>query len=120
MLNTGKDGAMVFEPDFVMAKVGDTVTFVPSGKSVHYSVSLLLPAGAEPWNGVPYTTLQVKLGKEGVYLYACEPHKTMGMAGVIQAGKALNLAQAKAAAAKEQAGFTMGRDRFDKALAQVK
>lgn len=120
MLNTGKDGAMVFEPSFVKATVGDTVVFAPTDKAAHNSASLLLPAGAKPWKGAPDTEVRVKLEKEGLYLYACEPHKVMGMVGVIQAGKPVNLADAKAAAAKEQAAFAMGKDRFDKALAQAK
>lgn len=120
MLNTGKDGAMVFEPAFVKAAVGDTVVFTPTDKAAHNSASLLLPAGAKPWKGAPDTELRVKLEKEGVYLYACEPHKMMGMVGVIQAGKPLNLAEAKAAATKAQAGFALGKDRFDKALALAK
>lgn len=120
MLNAGKDGAMVFEPAFVKAAVGDTVVFVPAEKAAHNSASLLLPAGAKPWKGAPDTEVRVKLDKEGVYLYACEPHKVMGMVGVIQAGKPVNLAEAKALAAKEQATFAMGKDRFDKALALAK
>ena len=32
MLNKGKSGKMVFEPDFVLATVGDTVTFLPTDK----------------------------------------------------------------------------------------
>ncbi|MFT3665904.1 pseudoazurin [Piscinibacter sp.] len=120
MLNAGKDGSMVFEPAFVKAEVGDTVVFAPTEKAAHNSASLLLPAGAKPWKGAPDAEVKVKLEKEGVYLYVCEPHKMMGMVGVIQAGKPANLADAKAAAAKEQAGFVMGKDRFDKALAQVK
>ncbi len=120
MLNAGKDGSMVFEPAFVKAAVGDTVVFQPTEKAAHNSASLLLPAGAKPWKGAPDTEVKVTLDKEGVYLYVCEPHKVMGMVGVIQAGKPVNLADAKAAAAKEQASFAMGKDRFDKALAQVK
>lgn len=120
MLNTGKDGAMVFEPAFVKAAVGDTVVFTPTEKAAHNSASLLLPAGAKPWKGAPDAEVKVKLEKEGVYLYACEPHKVMGMVGVIQAGKPVNLADAKAAAAKESAAFAIGKDRFDKALAQAK
>ncbi len=119
MLNTGRDGAMVFEPAYVKAAVGDTVVFTPTDKAAHNSASLLLPAGAKPWKGAPDTEVKVKLEKEGVYLYACEPHKVMGMVGVIQAGKPVNLADAKAAAAKESAAFAIGKDRFDKALAQA-
>lgn len=120
MLNTGKDGTMVFEPSFIKVAVGDTVVFAPTEKAAHNSASLLLPEGAKPWKGAPDTEVKVKIEKEGVYLYACEPHKVMGMVGVIQAGKPVNLAQAKATAAKEQASFAMGKDRFDKALASVK
>lgn len=120
MLNVGKDGSMVFEPAFVKAAVGDTVTFVPTDKAAHNSASLALPTGATAWKGAPDTELKVKLDKEGVYLYVCEPHKVMGMVGVIQAGKPVNLDAVKAVAAKEQATFMMGKDRFDKALAQAR
>ena len=120
MLNTGKDGAMAFEPAYVKAAVGDTVVFTPTDKAAHNSASLLLPAGAKAWKGASDTEVRVKLEKEGVYLYACEPHKVMGMVGVIQTGKPVNLAEARAVAAKESATFAMGKDRFDKALAQVK
>lgn len=120
MLNAGKDGTMVFEPAFVKVAVGDTVVFTPTDKAAHNTASLLLPAGAKPWKGAPDTEVKVKIEKEGVYLYACEPHKVMGMVGVIQAGKPVNIAEAKAIATKEQATFAMGKDRFDKALALVK
>ena len=120
MLNSGKDGPMVFEPSFVRAAVGDTVVFVPTEKGAHYSVSLLVPAGAKPWRGLPDQEFKVKVDKEGLYLYACEPHKTLGMVGVIQAGKPVNLAEAKALAVQEQAAFALGKTRFDTALAQVR
>ena len=32
MLDNGKGGGMVFEPGFLKAEVGDTVTFVPTNK----------------------------------------------------------------------------------------
>ena len=119
-LNTGKDGAMVFEPSFVKAAVGDTVIFQAAEKGAHQSVSLLVPTGAKPWSGPMDADFKVKVEKEGVYLYACTPHKAMGMVGVIQVGKPVNLVEAKAAAAKEQAGFAMNKTRFDTALAKVK
>ena len=119
-LNTGKDGAMVFEPAFVKAAVGDTIIFQATEKGAHQSVSLLVPAGAKAWSGPMDADFKVKVEKEGVYLYACTPHKAMGMVGVIQVGKPVNLADAKAAAKKEQAGFAMNKTRFDTALANVK
>ena len=119
-LNNGKDGAMVFEPAFVKAAVGDTIIFQAAEKGAHQSVSLLVPTGAKAWTGPMDTDFKVKVEKEGVYLYACTPHKAMGMVGVIQVGKPVNLAEAKAAATKEQAGFAMNKTRFDTALAKVK
>lgn len=120
MLNSGKDGPMAFEPSYVRAEVGDTVTFVPAEVGAHTSTSLLTPAGATSWHGAPDKEVKVKLDKEGVYLYVCDPHKMMGMVGVIQAGKPLNLAEAKTTATKEAASFALGKTRFETALAQVK
>lgn len=120
MLNAGKEGPMVFEPNYVKAEVGDTIIFEPTDKAMHNSASLLLPEGAKPWKSAYDVEIKVTLEKEGVYLYVCEPHHQMGMVGVIQAGKAVNLEAAKAKATQDQATFMMGKDRFDKALAQVK
>lgn len=120
MLNSGKDGAMLFEPAFVKAAVGDTVIFKPTQVGAHYALSVLVPAGAKPFKGDVDKEFKLKVEKEGLYLYVCEPHRALGMAGVIQVGKPVNMAEAKTVAAKEQAGFAMGKDRFDKALAQVK
>lgn len=120
MLNTGQDGSMVFEPAFVRVAVGDTVVFKPVQPGGHNSTSLLVPAGATTWTGAFDKENRVTIDKEGVYLYACQPHKVMGMVGVIQAGKPVNLAAAREAAKRESAGFAAGKDRFDKALAQVK
>ncbi len=121
MLNTGKDGSsMVFEPAFVRVAVGDTVVFKPTQVGGHNSASLLVPPGATAWNGAFDKETRVRIEREGVYLYACTPHKVMAMVGVIQAGKPVNLAAARDSAQKAAAGFAMNKDRFDKALAQVK
>jgi plastocyanin len=48
MLNTGKEGAMVFEPSYVRVAVGDTVIFKPVQPGGHNAVSLLVPDGAQP------------------------------------------------------------------------
>lgn len=120
MLNAGKDGPMVFEPAFVRVNVGDTVVFKPTQIGAHNSVSLLVPPGATPWSGPLDKEFRVKIEREGIYLYACLPHKAMGMVGVIQAGKPVNLAAAREMAKKESAAMAMGKDRFEKALAEVK
>jgi pseudoazurin len=119
MLNNGKDGIMVFEPGYVKAAKGDTIKF----KSVdpgHVTASVLTPAGAKPWKGELNKDLTYKVEKEGVYVYHCEPHAAMAMAGVIQVGAATNLEDAKKAAAEEAKKFAMNKDRLDKYLAQVK
>lgn len=120
MLNQGKEGTMTFEPSYVRAAVGDTVVFKPTQAGAHYPASLALPAGAKPWRGEVDKEFRVKLEKEGVYAYVCEPHKIMGMVGVIQAGKPVNLAAVREVTTKEQTTWAMNKDRFDKALAQVK
>ena len=119
MLNTGKDGSMVFEPGFLRIAKGDTVKFVKVDPS-HNSASVLVPAGATPWKGKPDEEISVKLDQEGVYLYVCDPHKIMGMAGVIQVGKPVNLAEAKGQAETLSKSFVMNKDRLSGYMAQVK
>lgn len=119
MLNAGKDGAMVFEPGFLRVAKGDTVRFV-KGDAAHNSAAVVTPAGATPWKGKPDEEISVKLDQEGVYVYVCDPHKVMGMAGVIQVGKPVNLADAKAQAETLSKSFVMNKDRLAGYMAQVK
>jgi len=112
-------GMLTFEPSFVKANVNDTIVFIPTNKG-HNSSSLLVPAKAETWKGPFDKEFRVKLEKEGVYLYVCDSHKPMGMVGVVQVGKAVNLEEAKGKAAEESAKMIMNKDRFTKALEQVK
>jgi len=119
MLNTGKDGAMVFEPGFLKVAKGDTVKFIKVDAS-HNSASVVAPPGAAAWKGKPDEEISVKLDQEGVYVYVCEPHKMMAMAGVIQVGKPVNLADAKKGADGLSKSFVMSKDRLDKYMAQVK
>src|SRR5690554_6540169 len=82
MLNMGADGIMVFEPGFVKAAPGDTVTFVAADAS-HDATAVFGPEGAELWAGAINEGLTVTLDKEGVYIYKCTPHLALGMVGVI-------------------------------------
>ncbi|QCB47050.1 plastocyanin/azurin family copper-binding protein [Hydrogenophaga sp. PAMC20947] len=120
MLDTTASGPLAFEPGFVKAKVGDTIIFEPMTKGGHSSVSLLVPAGAHAWSGAADKEMRVTLDTDGIYLYACVAHKMMGMVGVIQVGKPVNLEEANRAASMESAKFVMNKDRFEKELAQVK
>ena len=119
MKNSGQDGVMTFEPGFVQAQVGDTVTFIPTDRA-HNSSSVLVPAGAKEWKGKMDQKLSVKLEAEGVYLYKCDPHLPMGMVGLIQVGQAKNRAEAKEKADVLAKGFAMNKERLVKYLGQIK
>lgn len=97
MLNKGEKGSMVFEPDFVLAAPGDTVTFVPTDKSHNAeSIKGMIPEGAEPFKGKTNEQVVVTLGADGVYGVKCLPHYGMGMVALIVVGKPVNLEAAKA------------------------
>src|SRR5690606_2682930 len=97
MLNKGEKGAMVFQPAFIKAAPGDTVTFIPVDKG-HDAESIkgMIPDGAEPFKGKMHEQITVKLEKEGVYGVKCTPHYGMGMVALIAVGEPVNLEQAKA------------------------
>jgi pseudoazurin len=90
MKNKGADGtAMVFEPNFVRAAVGDTVKFVPVDKG-HFAVTLpgLWPEGVPDAKGQPNAEFVITLPKDGLYGIKCTPHYAMGMIALIQVGNA--------------------------------
>ena len=97
MLNKGAKGAMVFEPDFVKAAVGDTVKFVivDKGHNVE-SIKGMIPEAAEPLKGKVNEEMVLTLAQEGVYGVKCLPHYGMGMVALIVAGSPVNLDAAKA------------------------
>ncbi len=120
MLDKSETGGMLtFEPSFVKASVNDTIIFIPTNKG-HNSSSLLVPDNAKTWKGPFDVEFRVKLEKEGVYLYACDAHKPMGMVGVVQVGNPVNMEEARKKVAEESAKMRMNKDRFTKALEQVK
>lgn len=96
MLNKGEHGVMVFQPNFVEAASGDTVTFVPTDKG-HDAASIngMIPEGAQAFKGEISKPITVTLDKEGVYGIKCVPHYGMGMVALIVVGKPANLEQAK-------------------------
>ena len=119
MANTGADGSMVFEPGFLRVAKGDTVKFIKVDLA-HNSAALVVPVGAAIWKGKQDEEVSVTLDQEGVYIYICEPHKVMAMAGVIQVGKPVNLADVQKQAEVISKGFVMNKDRLTKYVAQVK
>ncbi len=97
MPNKGDKGAMVFQPNFIKAAPGDTITFVPTDKSHNAeAIKGMVPEGAELFKGKLSEPLTVTLTAEGIYGVKCVPHYGMGMVALIEVGKPVNLEQAKA------------------------
>ena len=97
MLNKGAKGAMVFEPDFIVAAPGDTVRFVPTDKGHNVeTIKGMLPDGATPVRSKFNEEVIVTFEKEGVYGLKCTPHYAMGMVALVSVGTAGNLEAAKA------------------------
>ena len=119
MLDTGKDGGMVFEPGYVKAQPGDTVTF-KSVNSGHWVQSKALPEGAADFLSEDGKDFTLKLDKEGVYVYVCPPHRMMNMSGVIQVGKPVNKAKAQAVADELEKRAMQNKGRLKKYMEQVK
>lgn len=119
MLDTGKDGGMVFEPGYVKAQPGDTVTF-KAANSGHWVQSKALPEGAADFLSEDGKDFTLKLDKEGVYVYVCPPHRMMNMSGVIQVGKPVNKAKAQAVVNELENRAMQSKGRLKKYMQQVK
>lgn len=76
-----------FSPNILQIKLGDTVNFTPADKG-HNSVSdkNMLPEGAEGWKGKISEPIEVTFEVEGTYGYFCQPHRSLGMVGLILVG----------------------------------
>ncbi len=117
MVNKSKTGeVMVFEPNFLKIKIGDSVKFVPKDKG-HSAQQLVgaVPAGVPEWKAGLNKEITVKYDKEGVHFFKCLPHLAMGMVGAVQVGKPTNMAQVKAFKMTGKAATT-----YQKVLAKIK
>lgn len=115
MLNKGVDGAMVFEPAYVKAAVGDTITFLSTDKGHNAEgIEGMLPAGVEAFKSGMGEDYVLTLTAEGLYGVKCTPHYSMGMVALIQAGAPVNLDAAVAVTQKGKA-----KTRFEPLFSQV-
>jgi pseudoazurin len=97
MLNKGAKGAMVFEPDLIVAAPGDKIRFVPTHKGHNVeTIKGMLPDGAEPFKSKFNEEFTVTVTTEGVYGVKCTPHYAMGMVALIRVGEPANADEAKA------------------------
>lgn len=116
MKNSNSEGIMVFEPGFLKIAKGDTVNFVATDAG-HNAISEVTTGSA--WE-VGFTGGKIKFDNEGVNIYYCVPHRSMGMYGVIQVGKATNKADAMAKSDTIDSGFAMNQGRLKGYMANVK
>ena len=115
MLNKGAEGAMVFEPAFVKAAVGDTVTFISTDKGHNAEgIKGMLPDGVEEFKSAMGKDYVLTLTAEGLYGVKCTPHLSMGMVALIQAGAPVNKDAVMAVELKGKA-----KTRFEPLLAQI-
>ena len=121
MVNADASGqVMVFDPPFIKANVGDTVTFLPTDM-LHNSQSVpgLIPSSANSWNGAMNEKITIELNTEGVYVYQCTPHIALGMIGVIQVGEASNIDDIKNSTSSLESMIVMNKERVQQYLSKV-
>tara|TARA_B100001027_G_scaffold133932_1_gene92772 strand:- start:116 stop:553 length:438 start_codon:yes stop_codon:yes gene_type:complete len=121
MVNADASGqVMVFDPPFIKANIGDTVTFLPTDM-LHNSQSVpgLIPSSASSWNGAMNEKITIELNTEGVYVYQCTPHIALGMIGVIQVGEATNLDNIKNSSSALESMIVMNKERVQEYISQV-
>ncbi len=115
MLNKGAEGAMVFEPAFVKAAVGDTINFVATDKGHNVeSIEGMLPEGVTPVKSKMGEDFALTVANEGVFGLKCTPHFAMGMVALIQVGAPINMETASSVVLKGKA-----KTRFEPLFAQI-
>lgn len=94
--HTVKARGMAFEPMVIQIEPGDTVVW--RNMSTHNTESLegMIPEGAEPWKSPLSENYRHTFEEEGVYIYVCTPHVSMGMGGAVVVGNPNNLEDVKA------------------------
>lgn len=123
MLDRDSNGnPKVFRPAVTEIEPGDTVEFVATdfGHDLE-SLQALRPKGAAPFQAPKNAGATVTFEKEGIHVYHCAAHKTMGMVGVIVVGDAtVNLAEVRQKASKVDALSAQGKERLARMLNKVK
>ena len=97
MLNKNKETKkrMVYSQELVKIDAGQSIEWVPTAKG-HNVQFVSVPDGGEKIKSKMNDEVSFTFEQEGVYLYLCTPHATMGMIGVVVVGDSdVNLAEAK-------------------------
>ena len=95
MLNKRGKEKMLYGQDVARIDVGQTITWTPDSKG-HNVQFVSVPEGVEKVKSKLSQEFSYTFEQEGVYLYVCTPHATMGMIGVVIVGDSdVNLAEVK-------------------------
>ena len=85
MLNKRGKEQMLYGQDVAKIDVGQTITWTPDSKG-HNVQFVSVPEGVEKVKSKLSQEFSYTFEQEGVYLYVCTPHATMGMIGVVVVG----------------------------------
>ena len=95
MLNKRGKEKMLYGQDVARVEVGQTVTWTPKSKG-HNVQFVSVPEGVEKVKSKLSKEFSYTFEQEGVYLYICTPHASMGMIGMVIVGESdVNLDEAK-------------------------
>ena len=94
MLNKRGKEKMLYGQDVVRVDVGQTITWTPDSKG-HNVQFVSVPEGVEKVKSKLSKEFSYTFEQEGVYLYVCTPHASMGMIGMVIVGESdVNLDEA--------------------------
>ena len=85
MLNKRGKEKMLYGQDVARVDVGQTITWTPDSKG-HNVQFVSVPEGVEKVKSKLSKEFSYTFEQEGVYLYICTPHASMGMIGVVVVG----------------------------------
>ena len=86
MLNKRGKEKMLYGQDVAKVDVGQTITWTPDSKG-HNVQFVSVPEGVEKVKSKLSKEFSYTFEQEGVYLYVCTPHASMGMIGVVVVGE---------------------------------
>ena len=86
MLNKRGKEKMLYGQDVARVDVGQTITWTPDSKG-HNVQFVSVPEGVEKVKSKLSKEFSYTFEQEGVYLYVCTQHASMGMIGVVVVGE---------------------------------
>ena len=86
MLNKRGKDKMLYGQDVARIDVGQTIIWTPDSKG-HNVQFVSVPEGVEKVKSKLSKEFSYTFEQEGVYLYVCTPHASMGMIGVVVVGE---------------------------------